>query len=361
MFRILFFILAVLLPLDGFALCTGDFDTDGDVDGWNLNELASGRKGLTASFFAADFGRANCPPLPAAPLNQFNIGDSIGEGEAVYNDPFILHHEAVWSTGYDSGDIVYSLNERFKDIDPIGYFENESFEDGIFNQAASGAAMAEFEAQASAVVAASSATPSETAGMISVLLGSNDVCSASSIQALQSDASKNLFEQEYRAGLDALAASQATRNAYISVSSIPAIYWLWNAKRSSFWCRVIVWPSVPCEILLDSPLNDCGAGNSHLDPDTIHPDDGPDCIRRKEFHAAIRERYNSVLSDVLLEYKTDGRLPNAYFVDIFDIQFDDTHVNSGDCFHPSIEGHEMLAHEEWCRSPWSATDLNCGN
>ena len=361
MLRGLLLILMVLLPLDGFALCTGDFDADGDVDVWNLNELASGRKGLTASFFAADFGRANCPPLPAAPLNQFNIGDSIGEGEAVYNDPFILHHEAVWSTGYDFGDIVYSLNERFKDIDPIGYFENESFEDGIFNQAASGAAMAEFEAQASAVVAASSATPSETAGMISVLLGSNDVCSASSIQTLQSDASKNLFEQEYRAGLDALAASLATRNAYISVSSIPDIYWLWNAKRSSFWCRVIVWPSVPCEILLDSPLNDCGAGNSHLDPDTIHPDDGPDCIRRKEFHAAIRERYNSVLSDVLLEYKTDGRLPNAYFVDIFDIQFDDTHVNSGDCFHPSIEGHEMLAREEWCRSPWSATDLNCGN
>ncbi|MFZ0134547.1 MAG: SGNH/GDSL hydrolase family protein [Desulfobacterales bacterium] len=361
MFRFLFFILAILLPLDGFALCAGDFDSDGDVDGWNLQELASGRKGVTAAFFAADFGRTGCPDLPVAPLNQFTIGDSIGEGEAADGTIGGLHHEVVWATGY-AADIVSSLNERFAASEPGGYFENNADGDATFNQAVSGAEMADFEAQANAVAAAAAANPDvEAAGMVSVLLGNNDVCSATSIAALTDPIARDLFEQRYRAGLDVLAASPATRDAFIHVSGIPAIYWLWNAERNNFVCRVFVWPFVPCQILLSKPANDCGSGSSHLDPDTIYQDDGPNCVRRKQFHAAIRDVYNPILSDVLLEYKTDGRLPNAYFVDIFDIQFEGIHVNDGDCFHPSIVGHAMLADEEWCRSHWGATDPVCGN
>ena len=363
MLRLLFFILAVLLPLDGFALCAGDFDSDGDVDGRNLQELASGRKGVTPAFFAADFGRTDCPPLPAAPVNQFTIGDSIGEGEAADKTIGEIHHEAVWSTGY-AGGIVNSLNQRFEDSEPVGYFENDSTRDTTFNQAESGADMVDFTAQANAVVAAAVGDPDvDKAGMVSVLLGNNDMCSAPSIETLKGDLMKEQFKQQYRAGLDVLAASPATRDAFIHVSGIPAIYWLWIAKRSRNWCRFI-WSFVPCHILLDNPLtNDCDADveDSDLDPDTIYPDDGPNCARRKQFHAAIRDIYNPILSDVLLEYKTDGRLPNAYFVDIFDFQFEDGHVNNGDCFHPSIEGHDILAGEEWCRSHWGANDPLCGN
>jgi hypothetical protein len=116
---------------------------------------------------------------------------------------------------------------------------------------------------------------------------------------------------------------------------------------------------VPCKELLESPSNDCGSGNSDLDPDTIYPDDGPDCIRRKQFHAAIRDNYNRILRDVLQVYIDSGDLPNAYYIDIFDIQFESEHVNSGDCFHPSIAGHAMLAEEQWCRSPWGMDDPSC--
>jgi len=364
--RLMLLVLAVLLPLEGFAFCTGDFDADGDVDGWNLYQLASGRKGLTASFFAADFGRAACPSLPAAPLNQFTIGDSIGEGEAADNTIGEMHHEAVWSTGYTAPYIVNSLNVRFEGGEPVGYFENNSARDATFNQAESGAVMADFAAQAGAVVAAAAGDPEvDAAGMVSVLLGNNDVCSAPNIETLRGDPMKDLFKQQYRAGLDVLAASPATRDAFIHVSAIPAIYWLWIAKRSRPWCRFI-WslPSFPCQILLDNPLeNDCDPEvvDSDLDPDTIYQNDGPICERRKQFHAAIRDDYNRILSDVLLEYKTDGRLPNAYFVDIFDFPFEDVHVNNGDCFHPSIEGHDALAEEEWCRSHWGAADPLCGN
>jgi hypothetical protein len=91
---------------------------------------------------------------------------------------------------------------------------------------------------------------------------------------------------------------------------------------------------------------------------------GPLCeadnwIRRKQFHAKIRDIYNPILRDVLMEYVFDGRLPNAYYVDILDIQFDDTQVNDSDCFHPSADGHELLAEEQWCRSPWGLDDPIC--
>ena len=321
--------------------CEGDFDSDCDVDGSDL------------AVFAADFGRTDCPLL--APLNLFNIGDSIGEGEAAYDDIGGVNHQAVWSTGYDPSDIVYSLNERFEDLDPTGYYENDSTRDATFNHAVSGSVMADFVTQANEVVTAASATPSGKVGMVTILLGNNDVCAPS----LDDMTEPALFELQYRAGLDVLAASDATRNAHIHVSSIPAIYWLWNAKRTDFWCRVFVWPSVPCENLLADSKNDCGSGDSHLDPDNIHPDDGPNCIRRKQFHAKIRDVYNPILRDVLMEYEINGLLPNAYYVDIFDIQFEDIHINDGDCFHPSVEGHGMLAEEQWCRSLWGMDDSFC--
>ena len=321
--------------------CEGDFDLDCDVDGSDM------------AVFAADFGRTDCPLL--APLNLFNIGNSIGEGEAAYDDIGGENHQTVWSTGYDPADIVYSLNERFEDLDPTGYYENDSTRDATFNHAVSGSVMADFVTQANEVVAAASAMPSGKVGMVTILLGNNDVCAPS----LEDMTEPALFELQYRAGLDVLAASDATRNAHIHVSSIPAIYWLWNAKRTDWFCRLVAWPFVPCKNLLANPKNDCGSEDSHLDPDNIHPDDGANCIRRKQFHAKIRDIYNPKLRDVLMEYKINGLLPNAYYVDIFDIQFEDIYINDGDCFHPSVEGHGMLAEEQWCRSSWGMDDPFC--
>ncbi|UCF91638.1 MAG: hypothetical protein JSW39_25755, partial [Desulfobacterales bacterium] len=374
----------LLASLQSFAGCEGDLDHDGDVDGSDLAGYITDDGGIGLPDLAANFGRNDCPycgdgqldanetcddgntspwdgcdencmrevPPTPAPFNLFHIGNSIGEGEAAYDDIGAAHHEAVWSTGYDFDDVVYSLNERFEDADPASYDENDAARDDLYNHAVSGAVMADFAAQANAVVAAASATPAGQAGMVTILLGNNDVC-APNLDAMTDPEG---FRRQYIAGLDVLAASDATRNAYIHVSSIPAIYWLWNAKRTNFWCRVFVWPFVPCENLLSNPANDCGGGDSHLDPDTIHPDDGPNCIRRKQFHAAIRDTYNPILRNVLLEYRLDGRLPNAYYVDIFDIQFDDNHVNDGDCFHPSVAGHERLAEEHWSRSLWGWED-----
>ena len=290
------------------------------------------------------------------PANQFNIGDSIGEGEAANGTIGAANHQSVWSTGYDAGDSVNSLNERFENTSAAGYYENNVLRDSAFNHAVSGSVMADFAAQANAIVAAAqSSTPSGEAGMIPILLGNNDVCAA----PLTDMTAPGDFETQYRAGLDVLANAEKTQSADIHVSSIPAIYWLWNAKRTSFWCRAFAWPFVPCENLLDSPADDCASAASRLDPDNIHAGDGDNCIRRKNFHAEIRDTYNPLLQSVLQEYIDDSRLPNAKFINVFDVQFEGSHVNGGDCFHPSETGHALLSDEEWCRSQWGADDDQC--
>ena len=295
--------------------------------------------------------------VPSPPANQFNIGDSIGEGEAADNTIGEAHHETVWSTGYDGGDIVNAFNERYESIAPDDYYENNAGRDPVFNQAVSGAVMADFSMQAQAVISAVPQTPSGDAGRVTVLLGNNDVC-ADSLSAMTDP---GLFETQYRAGLDVLAASEATRQAQVHVSGIPAIYWLWNAKRGNFVCRVFIWPFVPCQNLLKNPADDCASSTSRNDPDNDYPGDGSNCQRRKQFHRIIRGTYNPILRDVLEEYRQSGELPNARYIDIYDVKFGSADVNDGDCFHPSKAGHALLADTEWCRTALGGSDPQCAN
>jgi len=289
------------------------------------------------------------------PGNQFNVGDSIGEGEAADGTIGEPHHETVWSTGYDGSDVVNSFNERFEAIAGADYYENTAARDALFNHAVSGAEMADFVSQAQAIVTVAAQTPSSHAEMVTVLLGANDVC-APSLGAMTDPA---VFADQYRAGLDVLAGSSATRYAQIHVSGLPAIYWLWNAKYTNFVCRVFIWPFVPCQDLLASPANDCVSSASREDPDTVYPGDGMNCQRRKQLHAIIRDTYNPILRDVLAEYRDSGQLPNARYTDIYDVRFDSQHINDGDCFHPSTTGHALLAATEWCRTHWGHDDPTC--
>jgi lysophospholipase L1-like esterase len=294
---------------------------------------------------------------PAPPVNQFNIGDSIGEGEAADGTIGEPHHETVWSSGYNGSDSVNSFNERYESLAPADYYENNASRDPVFNRALSGAVMADFAGQAQDVVDAVSQTPSGTAGRVTMLLGNNDVC-ADTLADMTGPAQ---FEAQYRAGLDVLAASEATRQAQIHVSGIPAIYWLWVAKRGDWQCLLFKWPFVPCQNLLKNASKDCVSSTSRNDPDHDYPGDGSDCLRRKQFHRIIRDTYNPILRDVLEEYRQSGALPNASYVDIYDVKFGSAQVNDGDCFHPSTAGHALLADTEWCRTALGTADPQCAN
>ena len=113
------------------------------------------------------------------PDNQFNIGDSIGEGEAANGTIYDPNHETVWSTGYNGGDSVNSVNERLDGLAPTDYYENNADRDAIFNHAHSGDVMADFAGQAQAVITATAMTPGGEAGLVTVFLGNNDVCAPS--------------------------------------------------------------------------------------------------------------------------------------------------------------------------------------
>lgn len=287
------------------------------------------------------------------PANQFNIGDSIGEGEAANGIIGSANHHLVWSTGYDPEDIVYSLNERFED-QAENYYGNNATMDARFNMAVSGARMSDIVIQANNVVA--EAAIIGDAGMVTILLGNNDVCASS----LDGMTDPSLFEQQYRDGLDVLAASSFTKNATIHLSGIPDIYWLWVSKKDNANCNLVWWFGNVCQALLQNPGDDCESIASRDNPDDVTSyNDGPNCLRRKEFRRLIKDIYNPILQSVLQEYKDSGALPNAYFLDIFDIRFNSAHVNNGDCFHPSIFGHELLAEGEWCRSQWGQGDPLC--
>ena len=289
------------------------------------------------------------------PINQFNIGDSIGEGEAANGTIGDPNHQTVWSTGYDGGDIVESLNERLERTDSDHYDENNVERDRFLNQAMSGSVMAHFAGQAQRVAQEAVNMPSGKAGMVTILLGSNDVCADSMSEMTD----PGLFETQYRAGLDVLAGAPFPEDVTLQIASIPDIYWLWNAKRGDFYCRLLAWPFVPCQNLLENAADDCASSTSREDPDTVYPGDGANCQRRKAFHAAIRDTYNPILGNVLSEYQQSGLLGNAQFVDIFDVRFDSQHVNGGDCFHPSTAGHALLGEKQWCRSRWGANDPLC--
>lgn len=312
--------------------------------------------------YADPAGGSNCdlfcqiiPVAVSVPSNQFNVGDSIGEGEAANGTIGAANHQKVWSTGYDSGDSVYSLNERFEVLDAIAYTENNASRDGAINQAVSGAMMADFAAQAQAVATQAASVPPGTAGMVSILLGNNDVCA----DDIDSMTSLDTFETQYRTGLNVLASAPLPESVNLHISGIPDIYWLWNAKRDNLWCRTFAWPFVPCQVLLKNAGDDCASDVSRENPDMYYAGDGPNCQRRKDFHARIRDDYNTILSSVLAEYQANGLLLNAEYIDVFDVRFGSNHVNSGDCFHPSTAGHSLLAEKEWCRSKWGADDPLC--
>jgi hypothetical protein len=193
--------------------------------------------------------------------------------------------------------------------------------------------------------------------MVTVYPGGNDV-RAPSLSGMTDPA---LFATQFRAGLDVLATDPVTRNAQIHVSGLPAIDWLWNARRGNIWCLLFAWPNVPCEKLLDNPADDCAGRASRETPDTINPGDGPNCVRRKQFHAVIRDIYNPILHRVVDEYRASGELSNARYIDIFDVRFDSGDVNSGDCFHPCAAGHALIAATERGRTHWGYADPVCGN
>jgi lysophospholipase L1-like esterase len=140
------------------------------------------------------------PPLPSS---MAAIGDSITRAYDVccsYGD----HPGQSWSTGSTSDDGIASHYERIKQLNPaiIGHG---------YNDAVTGAKMAATPTQAAQAV-------SQGARYVTILLGANDLCTASPSTMTSTDAFRSRFSQ-------AMATLMAQDpDPYVFVSSIPNLY-----------------------------------------------------------------------------------------------------------------------------------------
>lgn len=254
-------------------------------------------------------GRDDLPePAPVEhvplPTSIAAIGDSITAGVGAAPDEFGASPDHVWSTG-DADDEVESHYERLLAAGAEIQERNDNF-------AFSGADMADGPEQARHVVAS-------RASYVTILLGANDVCT-SSIETMTPVAD---FERDFRDTLDILA--QGLPAARFFVVSIPDVHRLWETFKDDP-VAVRVWEGAgPCGAMLDPANGD-------------------------EQREAARQRniaFNEVLEAVCDEEPRCRHDQQA----IFDYDFGSDSV-ALDYFHPSHQGHEILAEVTWRYGYW---------
>jgi lysophospholipase L1-like esterase len=245
------------------------------------------------------------PPLPSS---MAAIGDSITRAYDVccyYGD----HPGQSWSTGSTSYDGIASHYERIRQLNP-------AITGHAYNDAVSGAKMSAAPTQAAKAV-------SQGARYVTILLGANDLCTSSPSTMTSTDSFRASFSQ-------AMATLMAQdRKPYVSVSSIPNLYQLWQVLHTNSLARW-AWANFRiCQSML-------GATRTEAERQLV----------------VDRERaFNQVLADVCAQYarcRWDGGA-------VYHYQFSASQVSTLDFFHPSLSGQAALARVSWAASWWPSS------
>ena len=182
-----------------------------------------------------------------------------------------------------------------------------------YNDAVSGAKMIALNGQAQTAV-------SQAVEYVTILMGANDVCTATEGTMTTVDAYRTQFHQ----AMDTLTTNLP--NARIFVASIPDIYQLWVILHDNP-TAVAVWNAGSiCQSLLANPTSEAQA----------------DVDRR----ARVRQRnidFNTVLSEVCALHPKCRFDNNA----VFDGGIEVSQVSTFDYFHPSITGQANIASVTW--------------
>jgi lysophospholipase L1-like esterase len=243
------------------------------------------------------------------PRSIASTGDSITRAYNTGTIPYTDNPSASWSTGTNS--TVRSHYLRLLALNARILGRN-------YNDAKSGAKMADLAGQMSTVVA-------QRADYVTVLMGGNDLCTSSEA-TMTSVAS---FRTQFVAAMNRM--TSGLPRARIFVSSIPNVYRLWevlkdNAVARFFWSTFSI-----CQSMLANPQST----------------DQADVDRR----ARVLQRevdYNAVLRDVCAAYAQclfDGGA-------VFATDFLASDVSTRDYFHPSTSGQAKLAAVTWGVSYW---------
>jgi lysophospholipase L1-like esterase len=245
------------------------------------------------------------PPLPSS---MAAIGDSITRAYDVccsYGD----HPGQSWSTGSTSYDGITSHYERIKQLNPAitGHADND---------AVTGAKMAQAPNQASQAA-------SQGARYVTILMGANDLCTAS-VSTMTSTAT---FRAQFSQAMATLMAQD--RKPYVFVSSIPNLYQLWQVLHTNSLARW-AWANFHiCQSML-------AATNTETQRQQV---------------VAREEAYNQILAEVCAGYAR-CRWDNKA---VYNYRFSASQVSTLDFFHPSLSGQAALAQVTWAASWWASS------
>jgi lysophospholipase L1-like esterase len=235
-------------------------------------------------------------------------GDSITRAPGTSLPPWSDNPSVSWSTGWTS---VNSHYQRLLALNPKISGKN-------YNDARSGAKMAELASQMSTVV-------SQKAEYVTVLMGGNDVCTSSEATMTSVDTFRSQFESAMARITTGLP------RARIFVATIPNVYHLWQLEKSNFlatttWSLLSVCPSMLANATSTATADE----------------------QRRLRVLAREEAFNLALHDVCVQY-TQCKFDNYA---VFNTQFTTADVGGWDYFHPSVTGQAHLAAGTWAASFW---------
>lgn len=263
---------------------------------------------MSITFLIATSGAATASAAPPLPTSMATIGDSITQAANVcceYGD----HPANSWSTG-DAWDGMLSHYERIRSARP-------AITGHQYNNAVSGARMNAAPAQAQRAV-------EQKAKYVTILMGSNDLCTSSAASMTPADT----FRAQFRQTLTILNSGLPTR-ARIFVSSIPDLYHLWELYQGDPLAESAWRTARFCDSLLS-------ASSTDADRQAVRD-------REAEFNAILAQECGRYAS-----CRFDG---NA----VFEYSFAKDQISKIDYFHPSFAGQAALAELTWSLSWWGQT------
>ncbi len=242
--------------------------------------------------------------LAAYPNSMAATGDSITRAFNTCSFPFIDCPANSWATGTNA--TVNSFYLRIRAVNP-------GIEGRAFNDARSGARMADLPGQVTNVV-------NQRVEFVLIGMGANDVCTSEETTMTSVASYRSNFESAMRT------LSERLPSARIAVGAVPNIYWLWSLFRNNR-SATSTWNSLGlCQSMLRNPTS-----TSRADEE-----------RRLRVQRRNVE-FNGVLREVCALYvncQYDGDAA-------YNFRFEAGEVSTRDYFHPSVRGQQTIAAIEW--------------
>ncbi|WP_424638336.1 SGNH/GDSL hydrolase family protein [Embleya sp. AB8] len=232
---------------------------------------------------------------PAKPRSMAALGDSITRGFDTCS-PLQDCPDKSWATGTSA-----EVNSHAK---RLGLPEN-----AVFNDAKTGARMADLAGQARAAV-------DQRAEYVTILIGANDACRSAEDEMT----SPSTYESQFKDALQVL--RTGLPHARVLVVSIPDVGRMWETGHDEFLARTVWSVAGVCQAMLEDPQST-----------------KPDAVDRRQ---RVRDRvtaYNAKLREVCSSWSNcryDGGVVNTQ-------RFGKNDVSHWDWFHPSVSGQRTLA------------------